>query len=104
MEPLEPFKHRIAYCKYSDSNPRWSYKKPTNIWTNIPWTPRPRCCKALPCEWLDGRGLLHPRSAQKAPSSRPEARDKNTHTRDELYGLPPALVREWVEGMGGSVP
>jgi len=30
--------HTIWYCKYGDIR-----AKPTNIWTNAPWTPRPKC-------------------------------------------------------------
>ena len=100
MHHLHAYMKRVTYCTYADGDARWSYKKPTCIWTNLPWTPRTPCCKAHPCEWLHGRGLLHPRSAQKAPSSKPELRDKNEHKREELYGMPPGLVGEWVRAMG----
>ena len=100
MADLEPLMSRVSYCKYSEGDARFSYKKPTCVWTNIPFQPRPRCCKASPCEWLKDGSLLHPRSAQKAHSTKPHLRDKNTHRREELYGIPEGLVRAWVDAMG----
>ena len=100
MQHLRAFMQRCCYCMYSDDETH-AYRKPTCIWTNIPWEPRPMCTKAAPCRWRDESGS-HPKVAQKGPSGSGAARG-NKNTRRELYSMPPALVDEWVTGMGASV-
>ena len=88
MQPLAQYMQQVCYCKYSEGNPRWSYKKPTCIWTNLAdWTPRPMCCKACPCEWVRGRHLKHLTCLQ------------DTKTRNLRYAMPPALIEEWGASM-----
>ena len=95
MEPLQQYLHKISYCKYSDDTTQFKYKKPTCIWTNLRWTPRPMCCKASPCEWVEGK-TMHPVNAQKMQNP---GRDQINFKTDDLGKLPPALVQEWVDAM-----
>ena len=87
----------VTYCQYASGDfPK--YRKLTVVWHNLPWTPRPVCCKASPCEWLvDGR---HPVSAQRAPAKaggvrRPTGQDRCSLA--TLYSMPPALCDELAE-------
>ena len=80
MQPFAAFLNRVCYCKYSDGDPRWSYRKRTCIWTNLSWTPRPMCCKTCPCEWIrDGKHLRRLSSGSQSSRS----------------AMPPSLVDEW---------
>lgn len=49
MQPLT--RHTITYCQYGDTR-----MKPTDIWTNAPWTPRPMCKNGMPCHQSAPRG------------------------------------------------
>ena len=99
MQHLCSFMRRCCYCVYSDDEGTHAYRKPTCIWTNIPWEPRPMCTKANPCRWKEENGGCHPRVAQRGASGSGVAR-KNKNTQSQLYSMPPALVQEWV----GSIP
>ena len=44
-------RHTITYCRYGDNR-----MKPTDIWTNLPWTPRPMCKNGMPCHEAAPRG------------------------------------------------
>jgi hypothetical protein len=87
----------LTYCMYADGDfPK--YRKLTCIWHNLPWTPRPLCRKACPCQWrVDGR---HPVSAQRAPAKaggvrRPTGQDKCSL--QTLFSMPPRLCDELAE-------
>ena len=85
----------LTYCKYADGEfPK--YRKLTAVWHNLPWTPRPVCCKAAPCPWLvEGR---HPVSAQRGPSrtgGKLRADDKMSLA--TLYSMPRGLCDELAE-------
>ena len=43
--------HTVTYCQYGDSR-----MKPTDIWTNINWTPRQMCKNGQPCHEAAPRG------------------------------------------------
>ena len=86
MQHLKPFLHRVCYCIYSEGDSTWSYKKETAIWTNIKWKSRPLCTKSSPCSWFNGKN--HPIHAQGRQMRR-----------ERLYSMPPALIREWLEGI-----
>ena len=43
--------HTVTYCQYGDSR-----MKPTDIWTNINWTPRKMCKNGQPCHEAAPRG------------------------------------------------
>jgi len=44
-------RHTVTYCQYGDTR-----MKPTDIWTNAPWTPRPMCKNGMPCHESAPRG------------------------------------------------
>lgn len=44
-------RHTVTYCQYGDTR-----MKPTDIWTNIPWSPRPMCKNGQPCHISAPRG------------------------------------------------
>ena len=90
MQPFQEYLRTITYCKYG-----YKYKKPTSIWTNIPWIPKPFCNKANPCEHLAGK-TMHPVNAQKIQKP---GRDQEDFRTDDLGKMPPALVQEWVDAM-----
>ena len=87
----------LTYCKYAEGDfPK--YRKLTAVWHNLPWTPRPVCCKAGPCAWMVGG--QHPVSAQRAPAKsggvrRPTGQDRCSLA--TLYSMPPALCNELAE-------
>jgi len=49
MQPLT--RHTVTYCQYGDTR-----MKPTDIWTNAPWTPRPMCKNGMSCHESAPRG------------------------------------------------
>ena len=49
MQPLT--RHTVTYCQYGDTR-----MKPTDIWTNAPWTPRTMCKNGMPCHESAPRG------------------------------------------------
>ena len=49
---LIPFeRHTVTYCQYGDKR-----MKPTDIWTNILWKPKPMCKNGQPCHEAAPRG------------------------------------------------
>ena len=44
-------RHTVTYCQYGDTR-----MKPTDIWTNAPWTPRPMCKNGMSCHESAPRG------------------------------------------------
>ena len=44
-------RHTVTYCRYGDKR-----MKPTDIWTNAPWTPRLMCKNGMPCHEAAPRG------------------------------------------------
>lgn len=48
---LEKYQHTVTYCQYGDKR-----MKPTDIWTNATWTPRPMCKNGSPCHESAPRG------------------------------------------------
>lgn len=44
-------RHTITFCQYGDNR-----MKPTDIWTNLPWKPRPICKNGDPCHVRAPRG------------------------------------------------
>lgn len=88
MQHLQSCMRVVTYCKYG-----MPYKKATSIWTNLPWTPRPACCKASPCQHLEDGA--HPKTAQRGPGKlRGTARRCDKFSLHELYALPEQLCDE----------
>ena len=49
---LIPFeRYTVTYCQYGDKR-----MKPTDIWTNIRWKPKPMCKNGQPCHEAAPRG------------------------------------------------
>jgi hypothetical protein len=46
-------RYTVAYCQYGDIR-----RKPTDIWTNIKWTPRPMCKNGDSCHVRAPRGSM----------------------------------------------
>ena len=44
-------RHTVTYCQYGDNR-----MKPTDIWTNLPWTPKSMCKNGMPCHEAAPRG------------------------------------------------
>ena len=44
-------RHTVTYCQYGDKR-----MKPTDIWTNLDWTPRAMCKNGQPCHEAAPRG------------------------------------------------
>ena len=95
MQHLRAFMKRCCYCVYSDDEGSHAYRKPTCIWTNIPWEPKAMCTKANPCRWKQENNGCHPKVAQRGQSGNGIAR-RNKNTQRQLYSMPGALVQDWV--------
>ena len=80
-----------CYCVWG-----YLYRKPTRIWSNLPWTPsRGVCRKGSRCEAFDGRG--HPSSAQRGSRRGYEG----SNSKNQLYSIPPALCDEIADAATG---
>ena len=51
LEVEELPRHTVTYCQYGDKR-----MKPTDIWTNLNWTPREMCKNGQPCHEAAPRG------------------------------------------------
>jgi hypothetical protein len=90
--------HVISYCKYG-----YPYQKHTAIWTNSQvWKPRAKCCKANPCESLQGG--RHIMSAQRGTGLKDGVRDRaDKCSLQQLYSMPPELCKELAEAFTEEV-
>jgi hypothetical protein len=79
----------VDYCRYG-----MPYRKRTRIWNNIAaWKPRPLCMRD--CNSMDDNRKRHLQVAQRIPPGKKETwGDRQTHRQQELYMIPPDLVRE----------
>jgi hypothetical protein len=48
---LEEYRKTVTYCQYGDNR-----MKPTDLWSNAEWTPRPMCKNGSPCHEAAPRG------------------------------------------------
>lgn len=90
MRAYERYKHPCTYCMYG----KW-YKKPTNIWSNVPLNLR-QCTHTTPCLYFKMHGR-HRQTVQAAePSSQPKNFYENGATRSlsERYSVPHRLIRK----------
>lgn len=85
MLPLEKLRHSCSFCKY-----RFKYKKPTDLWTNLPAL-RLLNCDITPCPAQASFGS-HPRTSQQGPShSTPGV------PRAQANFIPPRLLRYLID-------
>ena len=76
----------VDYCKYG-----MPYRKRTRLWHNLDcWTPRPLCMRD--CGNMNDAMTKHRTRAQRSPSGNGYV--GNHHTVQQLYKVPPALIRE----------
>ena len=78
MKPLEKYRHTITYCQYGDTR-----MKPTDIWTNLEWTPKPMCKNGDLCH------QSAPRGSKTGTQGIKGARDRGV--------IPPQLFEELLE-------
>lgn len=96
MRTLEHLRHTVCYCRYGTP-----YRKPTSIWTNVPFRPRPMCTPKQPCSaLLENGGRVHPATAQNGPNSKRKL--QQTPTKREIsYKVPTPLIQELLQaGLG----
>ena len=93
-----PFKD-VDYCKYG-----MPYRKRTRLWNNIEqWNPRPLC--ARDCDSMDEDRKKHLQVAQRMPPGKKSTwGDRQAHNQQELYVIPPDLVREIFTAIRRSQP
>lgn len=51
LKEMGGVRHTVSYCQYGDTR-----QKPTDIWTNAPWIPRPMCKPGESCHEAAPRG------------------------------------------------
>jgi hypothetical protein len=84
MVDLEDFRHACCYCKYGAA-----YKKPTNIWTNVPNLRLQMCNKDQGyCLYRADHGH-HEKTAQAGPT----ARQAGSGGGEKVYAIPTKLLR-----------
>lgn len=77
-------RYRVTYCQYGDTR-----MKPTDIWTNAPWTPRPNCSPGDPCHDASPRGS---RTGTQSASLDPLSRSQ----------VPADLCKELIQACEGT--
>jgi len=89
----------VDYCKYG-----MRYRKRTRIWNNITaWKPRPLCTRD--CDSMDDNRKKHIEVAQRMPSGKKNTwGDRQPKRQQELYIIPPDLVREIFTAIKQSTP
>jgi hypothetical protein len=75
------------------------YRKRTRIWNNIAaWKPRPLCTRD--CDSMDDNRKRHREVAQRLPPGKKNTwGDRRPIRQQELYMIPPDLVREIFEAI-----
>ena len=89
----------VDYCKYG-----MPYRKRTRIWNNITaWKQRPLCTRD--CDSMDDNRKKHIEVAQRMPPGKKNTwGDRQAHRQQELYIIPPDLVREIFTAIKQSTP
>ena len=82
----------VTYCKYG-----YPYRKPTRIWHNMCWVPRPVCRVGDRCEAF--QGTKHALKAQRGNSGG----DVQRLGQRQLYSIPPELCREIAAAVNARV-
>ena len=95
--------HVLDYCQYGCPSEGFGYKKRTIIFTNV-HSFVPKLCPG-PGKCSNMQGSYHLETAQQGIQRKPPyPLQKRTHTRTELYRMPPRLCRELVEAIMAQIP
>jgi len=96
------FPYKVCdYCQYGCPSEGFGYKKRTIIFGNIEWTPK-LCPGPGKCENM--QGTYHLETAQQGIQRKPPyPLQKRTHTRTQLYRMPPRLCRQLVQAIATQV-
>ena len=90
MAPYAQFLTEVSYCKYG-----FTYRKNTDLWTNIPYQPRSLCLKGAYC---NDRRLYkyHQQTVQRGPSEvvRLGGSVAPTKILENRYALPAELIKD----------
>ncbi|CAE7355311.1 unnamed protein product [Symbiodinium natans] len=82
----------VTYCSYG-----FGYRKPTRIWTYLPWTPS----KGSRCAAFRGTAEAAQRGSRVGPDGK---RDAAKQTQKTLYSMPPSLCLEIAERATDLLP
>jgi len=95
MKPYAIYLTTVCYCKYG-----FAYKKNTDLWTNVPYGPRPRCIKGSFCEHKARYGI-HGGTVQSGPPHIPgiegmpdRPRQNGTNLLATRYAIPAELLAD----------
>lgn len=88
MEDLASVRKTVSYCKYG-----FMYRKDTDLWTNIPFTPR-RCLKATGLCETKARTGKHSVTVQGSHYKDGKPFSVGTTDKKKRYAIPPALAED----------
>lgn len=91
MQKYEPFKNPCCYCRYGKP-----YKKPTNIWSNVPNLRLKVCNSETPCAYYKQHGN-HRSTAQSGPPSKTNIQYQVTAKLSDRYSVPKPLIKQLLE-------
>lgn len=100
MQKYTEYLNKCTYCHYGSK-----FRKPTNIWTNLPGLKLRYCTSADPCKWKK-KYNRHPLIAQHSTSSSNyyiENSNKGAGSTDKLYPIPTKLVEHVIQVMTNNV-
>jgi hypothetical protein len=89
MKQYAAYLTTVCYCKYG-----FGYKKNTDLWTNVPYTPRPRCVKGTFCAYKAEHGY-HQATVQKGIKGNggtPSVTQRPTTKMMNRYAIPEDLL------------
>jgi len=97
MQEFLEVRKTISYCKYG-----FTYRKNTDLWTNIPFAPS-RCIKGSLCEHISADGR-HPQCVQSGYGRRKDGtKQPGTPMTADRYSLPPLLVKSIFDAISTDV-
>ena len=86
MRPLDKYLNTTSYCKWGKS-----FRKDTDIWTNVPSLDLPICRKGMYCKQKAKLGH-HEVTAQSGPSSSGSRSIQGSGSGENVYPLPSRLI------------
>lgn len=96
MRKYEKYLNACTYCHYGSM-----FRKPTNIWTNLPGLKLRYCTKSDPCKWKREHNR-HPMIAQHSSSStnyNKSKRNEGAGSRENIYPIPEGLTKHIIKVM-----